>query len=114
MGSGLVLDPFPPNAGGTTANDAALLLVDRRNTVSTFRSNGSRTGILGDIPADLVVGGKGAAIVNQLSLDSFSNLRYVARSLGVEIFRSGDTTGQPTGTLLPSDICTGVALDRTR
>ncbi len=112
---GLLFDPSPPSAGGT-ANDAALVVLDTDGKVATFASNGSRTGVLGDVPADTIVARSRSAGSGAL-LDPTSNLQYVPDPQGAffTLWRTGSSQTAPEAIVQPLlTFLAGLALDRTR
>lgn len=115
----MFFDQSPPGAPG--ANDAALVLVDRRGGVATFASNGSRTGVLGDIPPTTLATSRGlnlgAAVydplANRIELGKDANL--LTPDSDLLFFDAGSTSVTPNRTVtVPVGVEGGQALDRTR
>lgn len=110
----LLLDPSPPAQDGT-ANDASLVVLDSQGNVATFASNGSRTGVLGDIPANTLVARSFDTEAGAL-LDPLANLQYVPTTgPNFTLWRTGSAQTQPDALIQPLlTYKAGLALDRTR
>ena len=133
----MAFDTSPRGIGGQVANDSSLILVDGANRISTYLSNGSRSGFLGNTaPLSVIPSTSPPLIINpgtekafgiapgaDVLFDSTTHLLYVADFLKhrVEVYNS------PTpGVLAPLRILqfsdqpgtrvspTSIALDRTR
>jgi hypothetical protein len=132
----LFFDTSPPSFAGALANDASLGILDVKTQTSTFTSNGSRTGFLGNVaPATVVPGNNNVILVNPgtptefalhalagVAFDSTTHLRYVGDRVAhsIRVYRSSAGAVTPDRTLLltpppgVSDFPLDVALDRTR
>lgn len=113
------LDPSPPSQDNSNANDAALLVADRSNAVLTFLSNGSRTGVIGNLSPDSQV----APFVGDLLIrggfaqDLFGNTRISGRQVvrDLDVYNSGTASNQPNRVLdVNLSVSGGFGVDRTR
>ena len=95
----LAFDTSPPATSGVNFNDSRLIvgLANTNSQLSTFNSNGSFTGFLGNTAPSSVTP---VSSLSDLIFDPYTNLRYVGgRDGSVRVFRSSPGTVAPDRTL---------------
>ncbi len=108
---------FDTSRGGQAgeANDAALVVIDRDSSMATFLSNGSRTGVLGDVPADQLVVRNQNLPTTHAVFDPLTNRTLSLGLMDLTFFNAGSTSSTPDLRVpLLSPVLNGVAVDYTR